>query len=80
MVMDTLLILDQKCYPRVVCFTAAIPIQGSYYGQGENVSILLDDVTCYGNDTLLESCRAITILTSDIECSHFEDAGVICNG
>ena len=44
------------------------------------MSILLDDVACYGNETSLESCRAITSLTSDIVCSHFEDAGVICNG
>ena len=44
------------------------------------MSIVLDDVTCYGNETSLEICRSITSLTSDIKCSHFEDAGVICNG
>lgn len=65
----------------VFCFTVAVPVRNSYFGQGDNVSILLDDVTCYGSETSLESCRAIMSgLTSDIECSHLEDAGVICNG
>lgn len=64
----------------VLCFAVAIPVRNSYFGQGDNMSILLDDVMCYGNETSMESCRSITSLTSDIECSHLEDAGVICNG
>lgn len=63
------------------CYITATPVRNSHFGGGGNVSILLDDVTCYGNETSLESCRTMTHLNeSDIECSHLEDAGVICNG
>ena len=60
---------------------AAIPVKSAYFGEGDsNLSILLDDITCYGNETSLENCRSINNTGSNINCDHFEDAGVFCNG
>ena len=55
----------------------AIPTHNAIFGGGESdVTILFDDINCYGNETDLESCRR----TSEINCNHLEDAGVYCNG
>ena len=59
----------------------AIPVHNAYFGEGDSeLKILLDDVTCYGNETSLENCQSIIRRNSDINCSHSEDAGVYCNG
>ena len=60
---------------------AAIPVQNAYFGAGDNeLTILLDDVACSGNEKSLESCQSISSRNSNITCSHSEDAGVHCNG
>ena len=48
------------------------------FGQGSG-SILLDSVTCTGNESILASCGhfALNITRS---CNHNEDAGVNCFG
>ena len=47
----------------------------AFFGQGTG-SIVLDDVQCEGDESSLFSCMAST--TND--CSHSEDAGVVCSG
>ena len=50
----------------------AIPLSRAHFGVGSG-PILLDNLGCSGDeDTLLDCPR------TDHDCSHFEDAGVIC--
>lgn len=44
-----------------------------HFGSGE---ILLDNVECSGDETRLLDCAANEV--GEENCSHFEDAGVIC--
>ena len=46
----------------------------AYFGQG-NDSILLNDVGCVGNEKKLLDCQ----YTSNHNCSHLQDVGVVCN-
>lgn len=65
----------------LIYINTAIPTRNAYFGEGDvDLTILLDDVTCFGNETSLENCHSNTNRTSGINCSHFEDAGVFCNG
>ena len=51
---------------------------GSGFGQGSG-SILLDGVTCTGNESTVASCGHLGVsITRD--CVHSDDAGVRCNG
>ncbi|XP_038074970.1 deleted in malignant brain tumors 1 protein-like [Patiria miniata] len=49
---------------------------GSLFGSGSG-SILLDNVECTGLENNLLSCQQNEI--ADHDCSHSEDAGVVCN-
>ncbi|XP_078579963.1 neurotrypsin-like isoform X2 [Branchiostoma floridae x Branchiostoma japonicum] len=49
---------------------------GSYFGRGEGV-IQLDNVDCVGTETSLDMCPHPAWQAHD--CSHKEDAGVICD-
>ena len=57
----------------------SIPVRGSGFGEGNGLTIFLDDLMCSGaEDSLLECLGADSIGISD--CDHGEDAGVRCEG
>ena len=58
--------------------SSGIAIGSAYFGEGLG-PILLDSVTCSGDETMLTSCGhlGVGIVRS---CSHGDDAGVICSG
>ncbi|XP_019850019.1 PREDICTED: deleted in malignant brain tumors 1 protein-like isoform X3 [Amphimedon queenslandica] len=67
---------------QVVCRQLGYPTTGAYYrdrayfGQGTG-SIVLDDVSCVGNETsLYQQCSHRSPLSND--CTHSEDVGVVC--
>ena len=45
---------------------------------GEDQPIYLDQVTCLGDETALSQCHHNQFGLHD--CSHYEDAGMICQG
>ncbi|KAJ4926958.1 hypothetical protein JOQ06_014700 [Pogonophryne albipinna] len=59
------------------CGRAVETKDAAHFGQGTG-PILLDDLECSGNEISLEDCGHSGIGSSD--CSHAEDAGVICEG
>ena len=54
-----------------------LPVKGAFFGQGSG-GILLDDLTCSGNELTLLDCSHRPLLSTD--CDHSEDAGVKCQG
>ena len=52
----------------------AVAFTKAHFGQG-NGSIVLDDVSCIGNESSLFNC----IYISNHNCYHSEDAGVGCS-
>ncbi|KAG5837893.1 hypothetical protein ANANG_G00217940 [Anguilla anguilla] len=59
------------------CGRARRALPFHYFGMGEGL-ILLDHVSCLGNETSLLSCSAAQMGLHD--CHHLEDASVICSG
>ena len=49
----------------------------AYFGQGTG-AVALEQVACTGSETSLLSCQSNIIFQTD--CSHSDDAGVICQG
>ncbi|XP_078684952.1 uncharacterized protein LOC144918264 [Branchiostoma floridae x Branchiostoma belcheri] len=67
---------------QVVCgqlgFGKALAVKlGAHFGKGDG-KILLDGVDCEGSETSLGDCHSAHFGHSD--CSHKEDAGVVCEG
>ena len=58
-----------------VPLTGGTAHSNAYFGQGTG-SIILDDVQCTGTELLLTNCTN----ASFINCGHYEDAGVTCDG
>ena len=55
----------------------AIPVRKAFFGMGRSdQAILLDDVSCSGEESILQSCSHV----QSSDCDHSEDAGVICSG
>ena len=67
---------------RVICRSLGLPwstataVGVAYFGQNTALPIVMDDVNCAGTESSLLSCPFITAH----DCSHCEDAGVICSG
>ena len=53
--------------------TGAQAVSAAFFGQGTG-PIFLDEVGCFGNETNLLDCSAVT----QHNCAHSEDAGVRC--
>ena len=54
-------------------FPGAQPLELASFGEGLG-DILLDEVTCIGNESRLQDCGS----QSSHDCSHLEDAGLRC--
>ena len=57
--------------------TGAIARSAAYFGQGTG-DIVYDEVQCNGTEARLQDCPRVGI--GLIDCFHFEDAGVECQG
>ena len=60
-------------------FTGAIPFTSSYFGRGTG-AILIDYVSCTGNEQFLANCTNNGIGVTSTWCSHYSDVGVRCPG
>ena len=56
---------------------AVAALGGAYFGPGAG-NVLLDNVTCTGNEVFLQSCNYIGF--GRVSCPHTRDAGVKCAG
>ena len=67
---------DVAC--RMIGFNSAISMGGaSRYGQGVG-DILLDNVTCYGNERTLLDCPHSAFNSVVQDCRHEDDVGINC--
>ena len=61
--------------------STSLPVRQAYYGSPADHSILLDDLVCSGNENSLLDCPRVPSAGVGVsDCSHFEDAGVRCEG
>ena len=60
-------------------FTGAIPFTSSYFGR-QTGAILIDYVSCTGNEQFLANCTNRGIGITSTWCSHYSHAGVQCPG
>lgn len=64
----------------IILTKLVVPLKNSYYGEGTGM-ILLDDISCAGNeDSLLQCSRRSNSPLFSTNCDHSEDAGVKCEG
>ena len=71
--MTMILVLYTCLY--IIFVADAIARGSAFFGQGTAHPILLDDVACTGNESRLFDCP----YTSNHNCGHSEDVGVVCN-
>ena len=57
--------------------TGAVAILEATFGAGNGL-IFMNEVGCTGNEASILECSHVG--NCDHECSHFEDAGVMCLG
>ena len=58
-------------------FSEAIARNHATFGQGDR-PIHLTEVACMGNESRLDECQHLGNVSHD--CTHYQDAGVICQG
>ena len=72
---DADVVCRQLGYPRAI---AAVS-DSNVFGMGEG-RILLSDVNCLGNESMILSCPRSARSDITVNCNHMEDAGVYCFG
>ena len=70
---DATVVCRQLGYP-----TALVAVVSAGFGEGDTRNIWLDDVHCTGTELNLTDCANSGYGRED--CSHSEDAGVVCSG
>jgi len=68
--------VDASVVCRSLGYSSGIALEDCEYGEGEG-QIWLDEVDCVGDESQLMFCSASPPGLHD--CSHYEDAGVICS-
>ena len=62
---------------RQLGYTGALGVRtGGYYGRGSG-PIFMDDTNCVGDEPTLQQCWFIGSVLGD--CTHLDDAGVVCS-
>ena len=56
------------------CLTDVVPVRNAGFGSGYSRPILIDGITCTGNEDDILNCSYDSVSN----CDHSEDAGVIC--
>ena len=61
-------------YIIIIILVGSIAYSSAYFGQGSG-PIVMDNLACTGNENAITDC----LYDPDVsDCSHFEDAGVVC--
>ena len=60
-------------------YTGAVATRNAVYGQGSG-PILMSNLNCNGMESTILACDQRTNMYGVLSCSHFQDAGVICEG
>ena len=59
--------------------TGSLQTRRAFFGLQDG-PIFMDEVSCIGNETNFLDCSGVAASVGDHDCSHFQDAGVICAG